>query len=70
MPKSPNTLKAAKHARKSAFLKRSCLNKVAYKNEQEAFQKNQQTYKCSHCGNYHRSGSLTAFVNTFKSRFR
>jgi len=35
-----------------------CLRKRAFETPAEAFQKGQSSYRCPHCGKWHRSGTL------------
>jgi nicotinic acid mononucleotide adenylyltransferase len=62
--------KEAKQARKANRRLRMCESKVAFESEEKAFQKNQKTYKCPHCGKWHRSGTFTTLVNTLQNRSR
>lgn len=39
-----------------------CESKVGYDNEEQAFQKNQKSYRCPYCGKWHRSGAFTKLV--------
>lgn len=60
--------KQAKEAQQNNKRLRMCESKAAFNTEELAFQKNQKTYKCPHCGKWHRSGSFTKLVNTLKKR--
>ncbi len=40
-----------------------CLNKKAYINKEEAFQKNQTSYQCKYCKLWHNSHKVQQFIN-------
>lgn len=62
--------KEARQARKANRRLKMCESKVAFDTEEQAFQKNQRTYRCCYCGKWHRSGAFMALVNTLRKRSR
>lgn len=55
-------IKEARSARAEGKRRRMCTDKVAFDSAEDAFQKNQRSYKCPHCKKWHRSGSFMKFV--------
>lgn len=49
-------------AQKLRVKKKMCLDKEQFETEAEAYQKRQKSYKCKHCGKWHRSGQMTKFI--------
>ena len=45
---------------------KACLNKAVFETKDLAYQKNQQSYQCKHCGKWHRSGKMTKFIVQIK----
>lgn len=61
MPDKYKHLKREIHKLRSKA--KMCIDKKAFDNEEDAFQKGQTFYKCKHCGKFHRSGKLQKFIN-------
>lgn len=60
--------KQAKLARQANKILLMCESKVQFETEEAAFQKGQKSYKCAHCGKWHRSGAFTRLVRTLENR--
>ncbi len=60
----------AREARRANWILRSCESKVAFETEEAAYQKGQTSYKCQHCGKWHRSGAFGRFVKQLQRKAR
>jgi len=59
--------KESQESQKQAKLLNDCGRKRKYKTQEAAYQKNQRSYKCEHCGGWHRSGALGKLVTHIKA---
>lgn len=46
----------------------SCEGKKKFMSKEEAYQKNQDVYKCKFCDGWHRSGAMTKFIVRLNNR--
>jgi transposase-like protein len=56
----------SKEIRNERIKIKGCIDKKQFDTEKEAYQKGQDSYKCKHCGKWHRSGRLSKLISTIK----
>lgn len=57
---------AQKRVREERLQYKSCLSKVSFKTEAEAYQKGQKTYKCNYCERWHRASGIESLIGRLK----